>query len=160
MEAFLPYLSSPYTPLFLLVVVALLLVANSFLIAKLRLIFRGSDAKSLEPLLRECIGRIEELEKHDELLGAHALRLEEKVSHAARNISIIRYKAFEAGTSNQSFSVALLDEQGNGAIISSLHHRDRVVTYAKPIKEYESEYDLSDEEKQVLEQSEKAHKKK
>jgi hypothetical protein len=160
MQAILPYLSSPYIPILLLITVTCLLVANILLIAKLRAIFRGSDATSLEPLLRECITKIEELERHDELSGSHTLTLEEKISHAARNLSIIRYKAFESGTSNQSFSVALLNERGDGAIISSLHHRDRVVTYAKPIKEYESEYDLSDEEKHVLEESEKAHKKK
>lgn len=94
------------------------------------------------------------------MLGSHALTLEEKLSHAARNVSVIRYKAFESGTSNQSFSIALLNERGDGAIISSLHHRDRVVTYAKPIKNYQSEYDLSEEEKHVLEESRQSHKKK
>lgn len=158
MQAILPYLSSPYLPLSLLLTTVFLLIANIFLIIKLRKLFKGSKAESLEPLIRECINKIENLEKHDELLGDHAVKLDERLTHAVRNVSLLRFKAFDSGTSNQSFSIALVNEHGNGAIISSLHHRDRVVTYAKPIAHYKSEYDLSEEEKQVLAESEKAHR--
>ncbi|MDQ5962684.1 MAG: hypothetical protein QG653_491 [Patescibacteria group bacterium] len=160
MQAILPYLSSPYITVSLFFVVILVLIANVALTLRLRKLFKGQSAESLEPLINEALQRIKELEQHDEMLGDHALKLDERLTHAVRNVSTVRYKAFESGTSNQSFSVAFVNEQGNGIIISSLHHRDRVTTYAKPIANYKSEYDLSDEEKQVLEESKKAHEKK
>lgn len=94
------------------------------------------------------------------MLGDHALSLESRISQAVRNVSTLRFKAFETGTSNQSFAIALVNEQGDGVVLSSLHHRDRVATYAKPITKYKSDYDLSDEEKQVLADSEVSHAKK
>lgn len=160
MEIFLSYLSSPYLPFALLVVVALLVIANIFLILRLRKIFKGSDAQSLLPLLNECTERIKELESHDEMLGKHAVTLEDRVKQSIRNISTLRFKAFETGTSNQSFAIALVNEGGDGVIISSLHHRDRIATYAKPVVKYESEYDLSDEELQVLTEAKQSHRKK
>lgn len=160
MEIFLSYLSSPYLPFALLVVVALLLIANIFLILRLRKVFKGSDAESLLPLLNECTEKIARLERHDELLGEHAGTLEDRVRQSIRNVSTVRFKAFETGTSNQSFAIALVNEEGDGVIISSLHHRDRIATYAKPVTKYESEFDLSDEELQVLTEARQAHKKK
>ena len=160
MQAILPYLSSPYITASLFFVVTLVLIANVALTLRLRKLFKGQNAESLEPLIHEALQRIKELERHDEMLGDHALKLDERLTHAVRNVSTIRYKAFESGTSNQSFSVAFVNEQGSGIVISSLHHRDRVTTYAKPIANYKSEYDLSDEEKQVLEESKNAHEKK
>ena len=100
------------------------------------------------------------LQKNDEQLGDHAISLESRTSQAIRNVSTVRFKAFETGTSNQSFAIALINEQGDGVVISSLHHRDRVATYAKPVSNYTSDYDLSEEEKQVLKDSEFAHKNK
>mgnify|MGYP000891962899 CR=1 FL=1 len=160
MQQFLPYLTSPFITVALLIVVTLLLIANIFLILRLRTIFKGSDAKSLLPLLNECTENIKLLQKHDELLGDHASSLEDRLTQAVRNVSTIRFKAFETGTSNQSFAIALLNEQGDGVVLSSLHHRDRVATYAKPVSKYKSDYDLSDEEKKVLTDSQLAHKKK
>jgi DNA polymerase-3 subunit alpha len=64
----------------------------------------------------------------------------------------------EPNGSNQSFSVALVNEQGNGVILSTLHVRDRVNTFAKPITNYESEYDLTEEELAVLDDAREAHK--
>jgi uncharacterized protein YlxW (UPF0749 family) len=160
MTALLPYLNSPYITPMLLIVVSLLLIANILLIIKLRKLFRGSKASSLESLISECVEKISLLEKHDEMLGDHAINLETRLSQAVRNVSTIRYKAFETGTSNQSFAIALVDEKGNGVVISSLHMNDRVSTYAKPVAGYKSTYDLTNEEKQVLHDSKEAHKKK
>jgi spore germination protein GerM len=160
MLALLPYLNSPFITLGLLVTVTLLLIANIFLILRLRTIFKGSNAESLLPLLNECTENIKFLQKQDEMLGDHAISLEERTSQAIRNVSTVRFKAFETGTSNQSFAIALVNEQGDGVVLSSLHHRDRVATYAKPVSKYTSDYDLSDEEKQVLKDSQTAHKKK
>lgn len=105
-----------------------------------------------------CIKSVEAIEKRNELITNHAALLDHKMSHALRNAKTIRYKALEPNGSNQSFSVALVNEQGNGVILSTLHVRDRVNTFAKPITNYESEYDLTEEELAVLDDAREAHK--
>jgi len=87
------------------------------------------------------------------------LSLDTRVSFALRNAQTIRYKAFETGGSSQSFSIALLNEKGFGVVITSLHARDRINTFAKPIEKYTSTYDLTDEEKSVINDAKTAHKK-
>ena len=72
-------------------------------------------------------------------------------------VQTIRYKAYDASGSNQSFSIALLNEHGNGVVISSLHSHDRMSTFAKPIQKYESSYGLTEEEVLVVEDAKKEH---
>ncbi len=120
---------------------------------------RGENAKSLESIIKKYLDEIDELKKHDELLSEHAFNLETRLSECVRNISVSRFKAFESGSSNQSFSISLVNEKGDGVVITSLHNRDRVSTFAKPISKYESTHELTDEEKQVLHDSKIANKK-
>lgn len=148
-------------------IIVALLVLNIILIAytfslhrKIRKFTRGKDAKSLEDLISECVSGINEIQKRNEVISEHALQLDERISTALRNAQTIRYKAFEINGSNQSFSIALLNEKGNGVVMSSLHHHDRVSTFAKPVEKYESTYDLTDEEKEVIKNSKNEHKKK
>lgn len=147
----------PSIPLAFMVV--LLLFYTMYLHYKIYRFTKGQDAKSLESLIKESIDGVEEIQKRNELISKHALSLQEKVSHSLRNAHMIRYKAFETNGSNQSFSVALLNEQGNGVVLSSLHARDRISTFAKPVEKYVSEYDLTEEEKEVIKEAQSSHKK-
>jgi hypothetical protein len=52
---------------------------------------------------------------------------------------------------NQSFSAGLVDEEGSGVIITSMHMRERTNVFAKPLKNWKSEYELSKEEKESIE---------
>jgi hypothetical protein len=125
---------------------------------KLSRFTRGQNAASLESLMQACVDSVAKIEERNELISKHALTLDERVSHALRNAQTIRYKAFDANGSNQSFSVALVNEKGSGVVISSLHSRDRMSTFAKPIESYTSTYDLTEEELQVIEDAKKQHK--
>jgi Protein of unknown function (DUF4446) len=74
------------------------------------------------------------------------------VKDSVRKVKTVRFNPF-AGTGvggNQSFSTALLNEHGDGVIISALHSRERVAVFAKPISNYQSEYELTAEEKSLL----------
>lgn len=124
---------------------------------KVVVLTRGSNGASLEETIRACITSVEAIEKRNELITAHASVLHEKMSHALRNAQTIRYKAYDASGSNQSFSIALVNEKGNGVVISSLHTHDRMSTFAKPIENYESTYELTEEELAVLDDARAAH---
>jgi hypothetical protein len=79
--------------------------------------------------------------------------IHEKLNRCIQNISIVRYKAFEDVGSDLSFSIAMLDNNKDGVIITSIYGRDESTTYAKPIDKGISRYDLSEEEKYVLKDS-------
>lgn len=119
---------------------------------------RGQSGASLESVIKSCVDAVSEIEKRNELISSHALTLDARVSSALRNAQTIRYKAFEVGGSNQSFSIALLNEKGNGVVISSLHARDRINTFAKPVEKYASSYELTEEEISVIGAAKKEHK--
>jgi hypothetical protein len=51
---------------------------------------------------------------------------------------------------NQSFATVFLNENGDGAVMSSLFTRDRVSVFSKSLKNFISEHGMSDEEKEAL----------
>jgi hypothetical protein len=65
----------------------------------------------------------------------------------------LRYRAFENVGSDLSFSISLLDNNNDGFIITGIYGRNDSTTYAKPIDKGLSRYDLSEEEKEVLEKA-------
>jgi hypothetical protein len=69
---------------------------------------------------------------------------------AIQRFHIVRYDAFEDMGGRMSFSAALLDENGDGVIITSINGRTETRTYAKPIKGLASEYNLSEEEREAI----------
>ena len=148
--------SIPSLPL-LFAIIALLLY-TFYLHRKIINFTRGETGASLEEVIKQCVESVKEIERRNEVISEHALSLNTRVSHALRNAQTLRYKAFEVNGSNQSFSIALLNEHGNGVVITSLHARDRISTFAKPVEKYASSYDLTEEEKHVIEESKKSHK--
>jgi len=146
----------------LLLAVALFIIIcyALYLDHKIVVLTRGQNGASLEDVIKQCIQSAKLIEKRNELLMKHAEDLDTRLSHSIRNAQTIRYKAFDVSGSNQSFSIALVNEHGNGVVISSLHSRDRMSTFAKPIEKYESTYDLTEEELAVLHDAKAAHTKK
>ncbi len=149
-------LTYPSIPLALAFIIVLAYVV--YLHHKLSYFIRGENGKSLEGTIRTYLDHVDSLKKHDELISEHALKLDKRLMHAIRNVSTMRFKAFDQNASNQSFAIALVNELGNGVILSSLHHRDRVSVFAKPIANYVSTHDLTEEEISVLEEAKVAHK--
>ena len=151
-------LTLPITPTILLAMSLFVVICYAlYLDHKIVVLTKGSSGASLEDIIRSCISNAETIEKQNTLLAKHAEILEEKVSHSLRNAQTIRYKAFDASGSNQSFSVALINEKGNGLVLSSLHTHDRMSTFAKPLENYESTYELTEEELAVIDDSRAAH---
>jgi hypothetical protein len=64
--------------------------------------------------------------------------------------SLIRYDAYGEMSGRQSTSIALLDAQRTGLVLSSIHHRDQARLYAKQIREGQPELELSAEENEAI----------
>lgn len=77
-----------------------------------------------------------------------ALRLES--ADALRNLAVVRYDAFADTGGKLSWSAALLDDHGNGMVLTSIHGRSDARTYAKSIAEAKCEQQLSPEEQDAI----------
>jgi hypothetical protein len=77
-------------------------------------------------------------------------RLAETGRFALQRFFMVRYDAFEDMGGRLSFSAALLDDHGNGVVLTSINGRTETRTYAKPIVNLESEHNLSDEERAAI----------
>ena len=148
--------SLPIIPLSAAIIV--LLCYTLFLHYKILRFTKGGSGASLEEVIRKCVDGVAKIEERNELISKHALILEERVAHSIRNAQTLRYKAFDTNSSNQSFSVALVNEKGNGVVISSLHAHDRMSTFAKPIENYKSAYELTEEELATLDEARTMHR--
>lgn len=87
--------------------------------------------------------RIEELE-------ASLTSLRTELSQALRHVAVVRYDAFGDMGGRMSFSAAVVDDTGDGMVISSIHARGESRTYAKGIVGGDSEIVLTPEERQAL----------
>lgn len=67
-----------------------------------------------------------------------------------QRFALVRYDAFEDMGGQLSFSTALLDDYGDGVVITSINGRTETRTYAKPIKQLDSAHNLSDEEREAI----------
>jgi hypothetical protein len=69
---------------------------------------------------------------------------------ALQRFAVIRYDAFEDMGGRLSFSIAFLDDHGDGIVLTSINGRSETRTYAKPIEKMSSPYNLSEEEREAI----------
>ena len=108
-------------------------------------------------LLQNCVDVIRELEFDSRIKEKDIDELFEILTSCIQKFAILRYNAFSNVGSDLSFSIALLDNDDNGIVISSLYGRESSTTYAKPIIRGRSEYILTGEEKHAISQAKKKH---
>lgn len=104
------------------------------------------DQAALLPLVRQLEGHEARLSQTESgLRTIHA-----KMPHVLRRVGIVRYNAFEGVGGDQSFSIAMVDGEGHGAVLTGLHSGDEVRVYAKPLENWRSSYSLSADEQRAL----------
>lgn len=115
-----------------------------------QILLKGMENKNLEEIILNNSYKIKKLEEYLDDNNNKLVLIDEKLSQCLKKISLERYNAFQGIGGEQSFSVAMLDDNGNGIILSSIHGRDDARTYAKTVINGKSTYNLSEEEKRVL----------
>jgi hypothetical protein len=85
-----------------------------------------------------------------EALEADVVALRGDLAQALRHVAVVRYDAFGDMGGRMSFSAAVVDDTGDGMVISSIHARGESRTYAKGIVGGDSEIVLTPEERQAL----------
>jgi hypothetical protein len=107
---------------------------------------RGGDGTSLESTLQGSLDKVGTLVRQVDELAGRSLTLERTQRKAIQRVGLVRFNPFEDTGGNQSFALALLDQQGDGLVVSSLHARAGTRVYGKAIASGKSEAALSDEE--------------
>lgn len=126
---------------------------NSSLKEKYRKLVRGTDGKQIEGILFEHMDKIEEVHKRLNQMESQLDVFNNRLSFCVQRVGIVRYNAFNDTGSDLSYSIAFLDENNDGIILTGIYGRIETVSYAKPVKNGVSNYSLSVEELQALERA-------
>jgi hypothetical protein len=127
---------------------------------KIKNFTKGKDGKCLEDSMITIKENLYNLEKFRKDMQEYLLKIEKRLRRSTQSVETIRFNPFKGDGQggNQSFATVFLDENGDGLVMSSLYARDRVSIFSKPIKKFESEFELSNEEKKVIENAKRKTK--
>lgn len=127
-------------------------VATVILYVKVRRLTLGKNGADLEAVINELALRTKNLEAFRRELEKYLREVDKALAQSIRGVATVRFNPFQGDGSggNQSFATALLDEEGNGVVISTLYARDRVSVFGKPVAKGLSSYNLTDEEREAL----------
>ena len=120
---------------------------------RLKRFFLGKKAKDLEGTLEKLEEDIEKLKLAKDGAEKELSVINKKLKKSIRGLETVRFNPFPDQGSNQSFAIGMLDENGDGVVLSSLYSRERMSVFAKPVKSGVSEYELTEEEKKALEKA-------
>jgi hypothetical protein len=106
-----------------------------------------AHAASLQEQFEALYGYVQDAA---ERLDARMTTAERRIDRAVAYRALIRYDAYGEMSGRQSTSIALLDANRSGLVLSSIHHRDQARLYAKEVREGKPELELSPEEDEAI----------
>lgn len=139
--------------LIMLTVTILIYVRQNRLLKRYRLLLNGNAGQDLEHLLLQQQETINRLEADVKELNRRVEELAQEAKSHVQKIGVVRFNPFPDTGSDLSFSIALLDGEDNGVVLSSLYGRSESRTYAKPLTGGVSTYQLTGEEKEAIERA-------
>jgi len=106
-----------------------------------------SHAAGLQEAFMQLNDRVEEMAAR---LDERMARAEERLDGAIAYRALVRYDAYGELSGHQSASLALLDAERNGVVLSSIAHRDTARLYCKQVLDGRGEHLLSPEEDEAI----------
>lgn len=100
--------------------------------------------------LRTLTDRVVELEHRSPVGEGDLASLRHDIAQALRHVAVVRYDAFGDMGGRLSFSAAIIDDTGDGLVMSSIHGRGESRTYAKGVVGGDADATLTPEERQAL----------
>jgi hypothetical protein len=83
-------------------------------------------------------------------LAARMTTAEDRLDGAIAYRALVRYDAYNEMSGHQSTTIALLDADHNGVVLSSIAHRDTARLYCKQVHAGRGEHQLSPEEEEAV----------
>ncbi len=112
--------------------------------------FAGKNGTDLEAAIHALILHIENLEDNQTALENALVKLQKDFAFSVQRIGMVRFNPFEDGGGNLSFSIALLNGQGSGLVLTSMHGRDQNRIYTKRVVNGSGEIQLTQEEQDAI----------
>lgn len=140
----------------LILVLIVIMCVNAIKMNKLKKRFEKFMSKediNLEELLVQYTKKLNVLLQNEKEMQNSIEYMEKCVKNCVQKVGVVRYQAIQNMGADLSYTVALLDENNDGVVFNGIYGRDGCYTYAKPIQEGKSSYNLSDEELQAIEQA-------
>ena len=138
-------------------VVALLLAAWIWLrVQRLRAgqeVLLGGGKGDLVEFAVSLQGRIDDLHRAVDEVAAGLVRVDRRTDESVRNVSIVRYDAYEDTGGHQSTSLAVLDSTRTGVVVTAIQGRDYARIYMKELDRGKASVALSPEEAEAVERA-------
>lgn len=109
---------------------------------------KGDD---LNEMLKSYLKEVEGIKKDNAEIKGYYTKLDSDIASCIQKVGMVRYNAFKDVGSDLSFAIALLDGNDNGVVFNGIYGSEYSNIYAKPIKNKESNYQLSQEEEYAIE---------
>lgn len=151
MDQYLIYVGVGLGALSLLMVIADYIRLNSA-VKKYRQLIKGLSDKNVEDLMISYAKGLEDINRNlsdniQKRLGV----LEQKLPSCLRKVGMVTYNAFDNVGNNMSFSIAALDDNDDGYVMTGIYTRENSYIYAKQIRKGQpTDKELSNEEKDAL----------
>lgn len=117
----------------------------------LKSLFPKSGERDIRKKFEEVIKEILDFKGELDELESKLSQLEKQGLVHIQRVELLRYNPYDDTGGNISFSVALLDNEGSGIVVTSLHARSTTRVFAKPVIKGEAEeYQFSQEEQAVI----------
>jgi len=156
----MPTLSFDATTISFIVLGALIALLALWILRLELKLFRlraGTSRERLDDIMTQIMRTLKDLYEFRDHTDKRMEDAEHKLKSSIRHVETLRFNPFEGTGSggNQSFASAFVNEEGDGVVISSLYARDRMSVYSKPLSQFSSAYELSEEEKEAIERARK-----
>lgn len=134
-----------------------LYILNSIKLRKLRTNYSEFMTKlgkgnNIDEMLQKYVENVEDIKKENEEIERYCQKLDNDSKENLKKIGLVRYNAYKDTGSNLSFALALLNEKDTGIVLNGIYGRDTSNIYAKSIINGKSEYALSKEEEEAINQ--------
>lgn len=110
----------------------------------------GKSADNLEQVMVKRFSEIRQIVRNEKRQNDTIEAVNDKFQTTFCKIGLVKYDAFKEMSGKLSFSLALLTENHDGIILTSMHSREGCFTYCKEVSNEESYYILSEEERLAL----------
>ena len=138
----------------LLIILFLMNLSNRAKLKRLKhkylMFMNGMEGVNMEEVMEDCLDKVNDVIQKNRELEYEINSIERSMYYCLQKVGIVRYNAFDNVGSDLSFSIAILDNNDDGLVISSLYSRDSSSIYAKPISSGKSRYALSAEELKAM----------
>jgi len=126
------------------------IIAVFMMNARIKRIMRGKTGRDIEEGIASIDKKLIAIENNEELLAEAIEHVDKRLRSSIRSVEMTRFNPFEDQGGNHSFAISLVNERGDGVVISSLYSRERMSVFAKHIKKGKSDIELTEEEQDVL----------